>query len=141
MAISFHSQHTHFDLKQKIRHKHWIIDCIGSYSKVPGAIDFVFTSNAHLLRLNREYLNHNYFTDVITFDYTDGNIISGDVFISIDQVKENASFYKVLPEIELRRVMIHGMLHLMGFNDNSEAEKKGMREMENEALNVWSKGE
>ena len=91
--------------------------------------------------MNREYLNHNYFTDVITFDYTEGNVISGDVFISVEQVKENASFYKVLLEVELRRVMIHGVLHLMGFNDATEAGKETMREMENEALNLWSKEE
>ena len=76
-----------------------------------------------------------------TFDYTEGNVISGDVFISIEQVKDNASFYKVLLEVELRRVMIHGALHLMGFNDATEAEKETIREMENEALNLWSKEE
>ena len=141
MSISFHNEDTHFDLNQKIRHRNWINKCIVSHSRDPGTISIVFTSNAHLLRMNREYLNHNYFTDVITFDYTEGNVISGDVFISIEQVKENASFYKVLLEVELRRVMIHGVLHLIGFNDAIEAGKETMREMENEALNLWSKEE
>ena len=89
--------------------------------------------------MNRDYLNHNYFTDVITFDYTDGIIVSGDVFISIDQVKKNAKIYKVDPDEELRRVMIHGVLHLLGFGDSSETEKKTMRKMENEALHLWLK--
>ncbi len=90
--------------------------------------------------MNKEYLNHNYFTDVITFDYTEGDVVSGDVFISIDQVRENALVYGVPEEDELRRVMVHGILHLMGFNDASKEEKDTMRELENEALNLWLKG-
>ena len=89
--------------------------------------------------MNREYLNHNYFTDVITFDYTDDNITSGDIFISMDQVKKNAKFYAVEDEEELRRVMIHGVLHLLGFKDDSSDEKETMREKENEALHLWLK--
>ena len=87
--------------------------------------------------MNREYLNHNYHTDVITFDYTDEDIISGDVFISVEQVKKNAHFYRVDAEEEIRRVMIHGVLHLMGYMDSSSEEKEIMREKENEALNLW----
>ena len=89
--------------------------------------------------MNLEYLNHNYFTDVITFDYTDDHTISGDLFISIDQVKKNADFYGVKANEELRRVMIHGVLHLLGFNDASSGEREIMREKENEALHLWLK--
>ena len=89
--------------------------------------------------MNREYLNHNYFTDVITFDYTVNDIISGDIFISMEQVKKNAEFYGVKTEEELRRVMIHGILHLLGFNDSSLEEKETMRKKENEALHLWLK--
>ncbi len=89
--------------------------------------------------MNREHLNHNHNTDVITFDYTEGNIISGDIFISIEEVRENAGIYKSPFEDELRRVMIHGVLHMMGFNDARTREREEMREMENEALNLWLK--
>ncbi len=91
--------------------------------------------------MNQDYLNHNYFTDVITFDYTQMGISSGDVFISVDQVNENAIQYGVEMEEELRRVMIHGVLHLLGFKDSSIEDKKTMREKENEALHLWLKND
>ena len=87
--------------------------------------------------MNREYLNHNYFTDVITFDYTDETSVSGDIFISIDQVHENAGLYRVTKEDELRRVVIHGVLHLLGFSDSDEEGEKEMRQLENDALHLW----
>ena len=89
--------------------------------------------------MNREYLNHNYFTDVITFDYSEGEQISGDVFISMEQVRLNAESYKVSVEEELRRVMIHGVLHLMAYGDASHEEQQIMRKKENEALHLWLK--
>jgi probable rRNA maturation factor len=141
VSVSFHSEHLTFNLKQKTRHKDWIKRCVSLHSKIPGDINFIFTSNEHILRINRDYLNHNYFTDVITFDYTEGDIISGDVFISLDQVKENASFYEVPAEDELRRVMIHGVLHLIGVKDSTNGERETMMEMENEALHLWLKEE
>ncbi len=139
MAISFHSDGIHFDLEQKIRHKQWIRNSIISYQKIPGNLNFVFTSNEQLRLMNREYLDHDYFTDVITFDYTDVDFTSGDIFISMDLVKQNAEIYKVEVEEELRRVMIHGVLHLLGFKDSSSVEKRSMREKENEALHLWLK--
>ncbi|MEN8226957.1 MAG: rRNA maturation RNase YbeY [Bacteroidota bacterium] len=139
MAISFHSEGIPFDLKQKIRHKQWIRSCIKFNKKLPGDFNFIFTSNERLRLMNREYLNHNYFTDVITFDYTKDHTISGDLFISIDQVKKNAEFYGVKADEELRRVMIHGVLHLLGFKDASSGEREIMREKENEALHLWLK--
>ena len=89
--------------------------------------------------MNREYLNHNYFTDVITFDYTEGDIISGDIFISLEQVTMNAEVYGAGRVEEIRRVMIHGVLHLLGFKDETDEEKATMREKENEALHLWLK--
>ena len=99
----------------------------------------MFTSNEQLKLINQEYLNHNYFTDVITFDYTSENVVSGDIFISVDQVKLNAEMYAVSFQEELRRVLIHGVLHLMGYNDASVEEKELMREKENDALHLWLK--
>lgn len=87
------------------------------------------------------YLNHDYFTDVITFDYSEGNVISGDVFISIDRVRLNARIYDEGFEEELKRVMIHGVLHLLGFGDATDVEKQQMRKLENDALHLWLKGD
>ncbi len=91
--------------------------------------------------MNREYLNHDYFTDVITFDYSEESVISGDIFISVDQVKINAGIFNEAFEEELKRVMIHGVLHLIGFDDATDEEKAGMRKLENEALHLWLKGD
>ena len=137
MTISFHSEGIHFDLKQKIRHKQWVRDCIHSKKKIQGNISFIFTSNEQLRLMNREYLNHNSFTDVLTFDYAEKDIISGDIFISIEQVNINAELFSVIAEEELRRVMIHGVLHLMGFKDSLPEQQAIMREKENEALHLW----
>jgi rRNA maturation RNase YbeY len=139
VAIRFHSEGIRFDLKQKSRHKHWIKSYIESYKKITGELSYIFTSSEQLLLMNREYLNHNYFTDVITFDYTVDNIIAGDIFISVEQVKENAELYGVKAEEELRRVMIHGVLHLMDYKDSSLEERVAMRKKENEALHLWLK--
>lgn len=137
MLIQFHNADTSFRLRRLRAHRRWIEGCIEGYGKQLGPINFIFTSNPYLRKINREYLNHNYFTDVITFDYSDGLLLSGDVFISLEKVKENArSFGQTLPQ-ELRRVMIHGVLHLAGYKDASEDEKTVMRNMENEALHLW----
>jgi rRNA maturation RNase YbeY len=87
--------------------------------------------------MNREYLNHDYFTDVITFDYTDKDLIAGDIFISVDQVNINAGEYESMPDEELRRVMIHGVMHLLGYGDSNKKEQEEMRNLEREALILW----
>lgn len=137
MAISFHNEGIRFDVKEKVRHKKWIRRSIESHQKNPGKISYIFTSNEQIRLINREYLNHNHFTDVITFDYTEGDLISGDIFISVEEVRKNAQFYDVDEEKEMKRVMIHGVLHLMGYGDSTSEERKIMREKENEALNLW----
>ncbi len=110
---------------------------ITSENKKKGDISFIFCSDEYLLKMNNEYLSHDYYTDVITFDYTEEDIISGDIFISTDRVKENASKYKIDFENELQRVMIHGVLHLTGYKDKTEAEKKQMTEKENQYLKSY----
>ena len=139
MAIQFHSFQIKFDLKNKNLHKSWIKNSILSHTRIPGAISCIFTSNPTLREMNRDYLNHDYFTDVITFDYSEGDLVSGDVFISIDQVQINAGIYNESFDEELKRVMIHGVLHLIGFGDKTEQEKDLMRKMENDALHLWLK--
>jgi probable rRNA maturation factor len=139
VGITFHNEEISYQPREKNRIRRWVRGVIESHHRVPGNIAFIFTSNEQLLRMNREYLNHNYFTDVITFEYSGEKVVSGDVFISVDQVFINAEHYHTGPSEELRRVMIHGVLHLLGYDDTHEEEKKEMRKMENEALNLWQK--
>ena len=137
MPVTFHTEETNFNLRQRLRHKRWINLWIDSQEAKCGKLSFIFTSNKHLKLINKEYLNHNYFTDVISFDYSEGELISGDIFISIDQVKINAGTYKTKEEEELRRVMVHGVNHLLGYGDGNEEERLTMRQMENDALHLW----
>ena len=139
MPVKFHTKNISFSLKQKLLHKQWITQWVNSHNAVCGKLDFVFVSNKQIRSINLKYLNHDYFTDVITFDYSEGKQISGDIFISVEQVKINARSYETAVEDELRRVMIHGVNHLLGFNDGNEEERKIMRQMENEALHLWLK--
>lgn len=139
MAIRFHNDGIFFELKEKLKHKRWIRLYLGEYNKNPGQISFIFTTNEILMLMNRDFLNHNHYTDVITFDYSENKEISGDVFISINQVMINARSYNVEFTEELKRVMIHGILHLLGFKDNTEEERENMRKKENEALHLWLK--
>jgi rRNA maturation RNase YbeY len=104
--------------------------------KSPGNINFIFCSDIYLLDMNKEYLKHDYFTDIITFDYSEGNMISGDIFISRDRVEDNAETYRVSFDNELNRVMIHGILHLLGYKDETPEEKKHMRETEDKYINT-----
>lgn len=139
MAITFHNQGVTFKLTEKNKHRDWIRRSIEAHRKSTGDIAFIFTSNELLLQMNREYLNHNYFTDVITFDYTDEQMVSGDVFISVEQVRINATHFGSRVADELRRVMVHGVLHLLGFGDDSSDEQRRMRELEEDALHLWQK--
>ena len=91
----------------------------------------IFCSDEYLLDVNRKYLNHDYYTDIITFDYCEGPVLSGDLFISVDSVRENASFYGTEFADELNRVIVHGLLHLIGYDDHAEADIATMRAKEN----------
>jgi len=141
VALRFHNEVSTYQISRKRLHHQWIKRFIRMLEKDTGEICIILTSNSQLLQMNRDYLQHNYFTDVITFDYTDGNVLSGDIFISVEKVQENAGDYGVSVAEELRRVMIHGVLHLAGFGDATAEEKNIMRKMENDALNLWSKME
>jgi len=115
--------------------KQWILNCIKKYKKITGSINFIFCSDTYLLEINRKYLNHNYYTDIITFDYCEGDVINGDIYISIDRVEDNSKKFNSVFSIELHRVMIHGVLHLVGLKDSTEEEKLVMRNAENLCLN------
>ncbi len=110
--------------------KIWIKNVIELEKFLPGDISIIFTSDEYLLSLNRNFLKKDYFTDIITFNYNDGRIISGDLFISIDRVKDNSISYKQKFNFELDRVILHGILHLIGYNDNTDEEIDEMRSKE-----------
>jgi len=112
----------------------WLSSIVLSYNSITCELNYIFCNDKYLLDINTRYLNHDFYTDVITFDYCLGNNISGDIFISIERVKENAVIYNVNFEDELMRVIVHGLLHLLGFNDSSLDEKGEMRKMEDELL-------
>ncbi|MBQ5997270.1 MAG: rRNA maturation RNase YbeY [Bacteroidales bacterium] len=127
-----------FALKERRKRTAWITAVIRQHGKVPGEIQYIFTDDEHILKINREFLQHDYCTDIITFDYTEGDTLSGDIFISIDTVRDNAQTYGETSRRELLRVMIHGVLHLAGFNDKTEAEQRVMRTQEDAALELWA---
>ena len=134
--IEFHFK-SELVIQNKPDYVDWINRVIISEGFSVGQIDYIFCSDEYLLELNKEYLNHDTFTDIITFDYTDGKIISGDIFISTDRVEDNARKFDVEFLSELRRVMSHGILHLAGFGDKSIEEKKIMREKEEEKIKMF----
>jgi len=137
VPVTFHKEDILFDLPQKQKYKRWLRAWIESHDLVCGNLSFIYTSNKNIRSINRKYLNHNYFTDVITFDYREGKVLSGDIFISVEQVRKNAVSYRTKEEDELRRVMIHGVIHLQGYGDGTEEERKTMHQMENDALLLW----
>lgn len=112
----------------------WIKAVANRYGKQIGDIAYIFCSDDKMLEINKQYLNHDYYTDIITFDYSEGDMISGDLFISIDTVRSNAEKFGTVFEDELRRVMIHGILHLCGLGDKTEEEEQAMRQAEDTAI-------
>ena len=133
--ISFTSN-TNFQLKNKAASTSWIKKVVQKEGRKMKDLSFVFCNDIDLLDKNSKYLNHNNFTDILTFDYSENNNISGDIYISIERVEENAKTYKVTFQNELDRVMIHGILHLLGYKDKSEKEQKIMREKEDFYLSL-----
>ncbi|HBO75161.1 MAG TPA: rRNA maturation RNase YbeY [Marinilabiliales bacterium] len=116
------------------RIEHWLNLAITKNNFIFGALNFIFCSDEYLLKINNEYLNHDYYTDVITFNYNEANIVSGDIFISTERVKENALEFNISEKEELCRVIIHGVLHLVGFDDKVKGDKEKMTREENEYL-------
>lgn len=137
MAIYFSTENIDFHLPHPEKVKNWITRVVKSQGKRVGEINYLFCDDAYLINVNRTYLNHDTYTDIITFDYVAGNIISGDIMISVDRVVENAQLFNTSFEHELHRVIIHGVLHLLGQGDKSEAESKEMRKREEESLAIW----
>ncbi|WP_423129841.1 rRNA maturation RNase YbeY [Gaoshiqia sp. Z1-71] len=122
---------------EKRKLKGWIRAAISEEEKIPGDLSFVFCSDSYLLEINKQYLQHDYFTDIITFDYVNEGLISGDILISVDRVRENSQQYRVEFGQELNRIMIHGVLHLCGYKDKLTKEKEIMTQKEDYYLSKW----
>lgn len=118
--------------------RRWLIDVAHQYERRISFVNYIFCSDAHLLEINRTHLDHDYLTDIITFDYEEDEI-EGDVFISTDRVKDNAEQYQQERDQELRRIMVHGLLHLLGFKDKTPEDKQNMTNAENKALAFYHK--
>ena len=117
--VSYFTQDTSFVFKGKRLNNSWLKMVAGSEIRRLGDISIIFCSDNYILDVNMKYLSHDYFTDIITFDYCEGKTLSGDLFISIDSVRENASFYGSEFSDELNRVIVHGLLHLIGYDDHN----------------------
>lgn len=104
-----------------------------------GELDYIFISDEELLKINQDVLKHDYYTDIITFDYTEEGIINGEIYISLDRVAENAATYKEVFHVELSRVIFHGLLHITGYKDKTKKDKEQMREMENQYIKQYLK--
>lgn len=155
--INFQTENIKFTLKNKTLLKTWIKSIIDKKKQKTGEITFVFCSDDYLLNINKQYLHHDTYTDIVTFDYSTDNpvkvsklgnfkkkekasrTISGDIFISIDRIKENAEKYSKSFGNELNRVIIHGILHLLGYTDKTKTTKEEMTEQENSCLNILKK--
>jgi rRNA maturation RNase YbeY len=139
MAISFHTEQTSYVLRKKRLIKASIEASVRSEGYICGDISIVLCSDERLLEMNIQFLEHDYYTDIITFDYSDGKTLSGDLFISIDRVKDNAGKNHVSTTDELYRVVIHGIMHLAGYKDKKKSDVVLMRNAENRHLSKWKK--
>ena len=128
---------TDFELKDEAAYADWLARVIESEDKTEGEINYIFCDDEYLLAKNIEFLNHDTLTDIISFDYTMGNLISGDIFISVERVKENAADFKVTFEEELKRVIVHGVLHYCGYKDKTPEDEQLMRAKEEEKIALF----
>ena len=129
------------DVKFRLRKtkdiKDWIVQVIRSEEKEPGDLSFIFASDKYIREMNMEFLQHNYDTDVIAFDYKKGNVISGEIYLGINTIRKNAVQYRNTILNEVLRVMVHGVLHIIGYDDKTEIEEKKMKKMEDIYLEIF----
>jgi probable rRNA maturation factor len=134
--ISFNSE-CDFKLDNEDQFSQWISNVIFSENKKEGDINYIFCDDEFILNINQQYLNHDYYTDIISFDYSVGNELHGDIFISVERVQENAEDFNATFDNELKRVIIHGILHYCGYKDKSEDEEAIMRNKEDEKIKMF----
>lgn len=138
MAIFFSTENIDFELADEPKVKKWILAVVGAQGKRVGNLNYLFCDDSYLINVNRTYLNHDTYTDIITFDYVEGSVVSGDILISVERVRENATLFNSSFEQELQRVIIHGVLHLLGQADKSDEDAAEMRRKEESALSLWN---
>ena len=136
MSVTYFNEDVPFPKLKRRSTTNWIKETIRLEEKSIGDISFIFCSDDYLLEVNKKYLTHDYYTDIITFDYVEDGLISGDIFISTDRVKENAKLFSTSMENELNRVLVHGVLHLLGYKDKIKKDKTLMTFKENYYLNM-----
>lgn len=134
--ISYFLEDTNFKFNTRRRTSRWLKSVAKIENRSIGEINIIFCSDPYILDLNIKSLNHHFFTDIITFDYCEGDILSGDLYISVDTVRANAEFYNTDFDNELYRVIVHGLLHLIGYDDHSDEEIAVMRSKEDFCLNL-----
>ena len=134
--ISFNYE-TEFELPNEDQLSNWLSQVILSENKKEGDINYIFCDDEYLLNINQQYLDHDTLTDIISFDYSVGNELHGDIFISIERVRENALDFSVTFDEELKRVLVHGVLHYCGFKDKSEEDEQLMRQKEDEKIKMF----
>ena len=134
--ITYLAQQTELPIFNQLAVNEWIKQVARNHNRVVGPLTYIFCSDDRIIEVNRKFLNHDYFTDIITFDYSSHKRISGDMFISLDTVKSNAELFQRAYNEELMRVVIHGVLHLCGINDNGPGEREIMEAHENDALAI-----
>lgn len=132
--VRFFNKDIKFNLKHKLLLKKWIKSVVSNYGKRVEDINIIFCDDPSILEINMQFLSHDYYTDIITFDYCEDDYINGELYISVDTVRANAQEYLQDFDVELHRVIIHGVLHLLGLDDHSEKDIKQMRDAENQAL-------
>lgn len=138
MAIVFSNNKDKFKLKKSALIKKWIEKVAAKEKRSVGDLSYVFMSDEELLKINQQFLKHNTYTDIITFDYSENKKISGEIFISVDRVEENAKKIGTTFEDEIHRVIIHGVLHLCGYKDKTKIDSDNMRKQEDKALRVFN---
>ena len=134
--ISFNYE-TDFELLNEAYFSKWLSEVILSENKKEGEINYIFCDDDYLLEINQQYLDHDTLTDIISFDYSVGNEINGDIFVSVERVKENASDYNVTFQEEIQRVLVHGILHYCGYKDKTESDELVMRTKEEEKMKMF----
>lgn len=134
MAINLFSEHDDLKITQQKLIRSWLEDVITSEGRSAGDISVIFLSDDELLEINKKYLKHDYYTDVISFDYGEGDTVEGEVYISYDRIKENADKFSSPVDLECKRVIVHGVLHLIGYDDHTKEERAGMTDLEDKYL-------
>lgn len=137
MIIEFKYENVRFRLKGIRKIRHWLTSVVSAHNKNIERLQFTFITDDGLLVINQRFLRHDYYTDIITFDYCEADLISGEIYISVDRVKDNSISLNLDFNLELLRVMAHGVLHLVGFKDRTPAQRIKMRGAEDKAISLW----